>query len=342
LTGLDSSAPGEEIELLLAENSFLRQQLQERQLLYAHLPLAVILVDRDFNILNLSRHAGLFVKEPVARLVGRKCFEAVRHRSSVCESCPVESAMATGEVRENFAVEEAHLGGQRYIHQIAVPILADAEVVRVLEIVTDRTETVILQEQLDRDFANTLQALARLIEIHDPSTGGHSVAVREAAQQLGRAMGLTGRDLVEVIHAAILHDIGKIGIPKEILDKNGPLTAVECAVVRRHPGLGEQALLSIERFARTRQYVRHHHERFDGTGYPDGLKGEAIPLGARILAVADSWAAMTADRSYRPALSREEARRELERGAGSQFDPRVVARFLELLDQEEARAEKGG
>ena len=289
-----------------------------------------------FNILNLNEHTRLFVREPIGRLVGRKCYEALQHRSSVCESCPVERTLATGRVSENLKMEAAHLGGQKYIHQIAVPVLVDGVVERVLEIVADRTETVILQEQLEKDLLATMEALARLIELHDPQIGGHSHAVRETAGQLAGAMGLKGQDLADVAHAAILHDIGKIGVPKEVLDKNGPLTATEYAAIRLHPGFGERALVAIERFARAREYVLRHHERYDGTGYRDGLRGEEIPLGARILAVADAWAAMTADRSYRKALSPAQARRELERGAGSQFDPRVVAKFLVLLEQREA------
>jgi len=331
----------QEVERLTAENSLLRSRLQECNLIYAHAPIGFMLLDRDFTILSLSEYTRMFARESLHRLLGRKCFEAVMRSPSVCEGCPVERALTTGKVCENLKGEPAHMGGQRFIHQIAVPVFVNGVVTRVLEIVVNRTETVVLQEQLERDFLTTIEALAQLIEIHDPQISGHSRAVREAAEQLAGEMGLKGQDLADVAHAAVLHDIGKIGIPREILDKNGPLSPLEYAQVKHHPGLGERALISIDRFARAREYVLSHHERYDGSGYPSGLKGEGIPLGARILAVADAYAAMTADRSYRRALSPDEALRELEGGSGSQFDPRVVEKFLALMDRQGIAAKPG-
>jgi HD-GYP domain-containing protein (c-di-GMP phosphodiesterase class II) len=135
-------------------------------------------------------------------------------------------------------------------------------------------------------------------------------------------------------YGAAFHDIGKIAMPEAILNKPGPLTEDEYRTMQRHPVAGEQIIAPVEFLAGVRPIVRHEHERWDGGGYPDGLAGEAIPLGARIVFVCDAFHAMTSDRSYRRAMPRAEAVGELRRGAGSQFDPRVVAVFLEVLGAE--------
>jgi HD-GYP domain-containing protein (c-di-GMP phosphodiesterase class II) len=134
--------------------------------------------------------------------------------------------------------------------------------------------------------------------------------------------------------AGLLHDLGKVGISESILNKPGKLTEEEFAKIKEHPALGATMIISeVESSRRLVPIVRHHHERFDGKGYPDGLAGEAIPLEARIMSVVDVFDAMTHERSYRKALSREEAIAELERGAGTQFDPAVVKAFLALLEK---------
>jgi len=138
--------------------------------------------------------------------------------------------------------------------------------------------------------------------------------------------------------AALLHDIGKVGIPHEILHKPGPLTDDEWSVMRRHPKIGRQILAQAGgKFELLSHIVVAHHEHWDGKGYPYGLSGETIPLGARILAVIDSFDAMTSNRPYRKAMPVSDARNELQRCAGQQYDPRVVAAFLHMLDQQEQR-----
>ena len=127
-----------------------------------------------------------------------------------------------------------------------------------------------------------------------------------------------------------MHDIGKIGVPDDILRKPGELTEQEWALMKRHPVIGAEILALVRPLHRVIPIVKHHQERYDGTGYPDGLAGEEIPLGARILAVVDAYSAMTDDRAYRRGLAPEQAFEELKRGAGTQFDPKVVEEFLKL------------
>jgi HD-GYP domain-containing protein (c-di-GMP phosphodiesterase class II) len=140
-------------------------------------------------------------------------------------------------------------------------------------------------------------------------------------------------DVVLMIdYLAKLHDIGKIGIRDEILRKPGPLTAEEFAEIRQHPAMGATILGQIEAIGKDIAMVTHHHERYDGKGYPDGLAGEAIPLGARIIGVCDSYDAMTSHRPYRPTMTPAEALREVQRCSGTQFDPVVVKAFLRVMD----------
>jgi diguanylate cyclase (GGDEF)-like protein len=161
----------------------------------------------------------------------------------------------------------------------------------------------------------------------DPVLGGHLSVVAELAERTARRLGLSRDELEVVRHAAELHDVGKVAIPDQILSKAGPLTEDEWTFVRRHTLAGERIIAAAPALTAVARLVRSSHERWDGTGYPDGLAGEAIPLGARIVAVADAFDAMTSGRPYRAAISHEQALAELHRCAGTQFDPTVVAAF---------------
>jgi len=174
--------------------------------------------------------------------------------------------------------------------------------------------------------------LVRALDRRDRRTAEHSRTVGRYAAETARQLGLSGDRVKRVRLAGILHDIGKIRLADSILNKAGPLSAAEWIEVRRHPEVGAAILAGVE-FEDIRQWMLAHHERPDGQGYPLGLSGEQIPLEARILAVADAYEAMTSDRVYRPALAPEDARCELRRGAGTQFDPQIVEAFLERLDR---------
>ena len=148
-----------------------------------------------------------------------------------------------------------------------------------------------------------------------------------------RAMGLSIYSAEVVRYAAILHDIGKIGIPDHILSKSNSLTEQEWNQIKKHSTIGAEIIKQINSLSDASKIVYHHHERYDGEGYPDGLKGESIPLGSRIIAVIDAYDAMTSRRPYREALSKEEAIMELKKHAGTQFDRKVVEAFLKVLER---------
>lgn len=187
-------------------------------------------------------------------------------------------------------------------------------------------------------YRQTLEALGRAVDRRDGITGGHCVRVAEYSRILGqRIIGAKPQELQTLEYGGLLHDIGKIAVPDAILQKNGPLTDDEWTVMRQHPCLGHEILYGIAFLADALPIVLYHHERFDGRGYPDGLKGEAVPLGARIFSVADAFDAMTADRHYRAALTLDETMSELRQNSGTQFDPEVIAVLDELADDLYAR-----
>ncbi len=191
-----------------------------------------------------------------------------------------------------------------------------------------------LIEELERLNWGTLSALARAIDAKSSWTAGHSERVTQLALRIGRKLGLGPKER-EVLHrGGLLHDIGKIGIPAVILDKAGRLTEQEASIMREHPRKGARILEPIPAYAEVIPIVLQHHEWFDGTGYPDGLAGEAISLGGRIFAVADVYDALTSDRPYRSGLDPERAIESIKQGAGRQFDPRVVEVFLEVMAEE--------
>jgi HD-GYP domain len=194
-------------------------------------------------------------------------------------------------------------------------------------------ENAALYEDIEKSYFSTVRALAKAIEVKDPYTHGHSERVTEYALMIADAMCLDEREKQKLKYAATLHDIGKIGIAGRVLNKPGSLTSEEYSHVKTHPILGESIVEPVEFLQGPRPIILYHHERFDGTGYPHGLKGSGIPLCARILSVADAFEAMRSDRPYRRALSVQDAINELKRNTGTQFDPEVVDSFLEILEQ---------
>ena len=174
--------------------------------------------------------------------------------------------------------------------------------------------------------------LVSLVDLRDSYTVAHSGRVATYARATALRIGLNEKEIDTVVMAALLHDIGKIGVADHVLLKQGKLTDLEFAQINKHPELGWIALKNLDDFKQTSLIVLHHHERLDGAGYPGHLSGNEIPLGSRIVSVADSYDALTTDRPYRSARTREQAVDELLRGAGTHFDTRILNAFLDSLD----------
>jgi HD-GYP domain-containing protein (c-di-GMP phosphodiesterase class II) len=235
-------------------------------------------------------------------------------------------------------------------HQIAAEVPSDPELPAVHEqlIVFARelgdlyrlerarsAELEVVLESLQETYIATMKSLAQVIEAKDRTTRGHL----DRTQAYGLALARRINPEIatqELGYGFFLHDIGKVGIPEHILCKAGPLSGDEWSVMRTHPLVGAQIVAPINFLGDAVELVRHHHERFDGEGYPDGLRGDEIPLSARIFSVADAFDAMTSDRPYRNAIGVERAIAEIQDGSGSQFDPEVVRAFVGMVYEEPA------
>jgi HD-GYP domain-containing protein (c-di-GMP phosphodiesterase class II) len=212
-------------------------------------------------------------------------------------------------------------------------------------------ENAALYQDLNAMFLGTLEALVASIDAKDRYTCGHSQRVAELTRQLATAVGLDEKTVERLHIAGLVHDVGKIGVPEHILLKPGRLTPEEFEWIKRHPVIGHRILKDIPRFEDILPAVLHHHERWDGDGYPQGLRGEAIPLSARLVSLPDCFDAMSSSRTYRPSMSRAEVLEEIRRCASTQFDPGLVDTFLALdfrrwdelvAEQREAELGAGG
>ena len=249
---------------------------------------------------------------------------------------------------------ESFLNREDVTSSLAVPLMVKGKVIGVLNASRKKKEEVFTQEDLtlissfaahaaehlenarfhkksEDQFMETINSLSKAVDAKDHYTHGHSEAVTTHAVEIAEEMGLPEDEIRNIKIAARLHDIGKIGIPGDILNKPAQLTHEEREIICEHPKIAVKILQEAESLGAIKPLIHFHHERFDGKGYPAGLSGTEIPLGARILAVADSFNAMVTRRPYRPALSFEEACRELQENAETQFDPKVVEAFLRIL-----------
>lgn len=245
----------------------------------------------------------------------------MKAESSITAPLPVRDkvigviSVASGKPGDDYSSEDVEMFGN-FAAQAAVSI-----------------ENTQLYDRLQDTYLGAIGSLAAAIEARDPYTVGHSARVTQYAVAIAEGMGLTAEKVDEIRLAGLLHDLGKIGVPDSILNKPGRLSDEEYSAIKMHPTLSMKIIEPMPQLGHLIPIIYHHHERYDGDGYVDGKAGDKIPLGARIIAVADSYEAMTSDRPYRTALSREEAIAEIRRNSGSQFDPAVVEVFLNLLEK---------
>ncbi len=224
--------------------------------------------------------------------------------------------------------------------------LVGAAVILYLFVLLDMNKTVEKSRRMEIDFlkteqlhmqvlfSETAEALAQAIDAKDKYTHGHSSRVAEYAKEIAKRAGLPEEEINDIYFAALLHDVGKIGVPDAIINKEGKLTDDEYQAIKEHPKLGNEILRNITQSPTLRIGAYYHHERYDGKGYPIGLKGEEIPEIARIIAVADTYDAMTSKRSYRSTLPQSVVRSEIEKGIGTQFDPRFAKIMLSIIDED--------
>jgi len=313
------------------------------------LPEGVILVDCDDKIIYANRKAQEVRKVKSGDIVG----EDVRHCHPVKSAEGVERALNyirnTGDAVFTRMVMDS-VNEKTYENTYAGLTDGDGQYLGLLLLTRDITEHLELErakatyvqalsddverlsQELHELFVASMVTLVRVLEAKDPYTKGHSERVSEMAEIMAQHMWGAIPDTSELALAGRLHDLGKVAIRTEVLNKPGSLEDDEWVHIRTHPVVGERILSPIVRLSSVIGAIRHHHERFDGTGYPDNLTGDNIPEGARILAIADAYDAMTSNRPYRRAFDPARAAKEIKAKAGQQFDPKWAQLFLDLFE----------
>ncbi|OFW56958.1 MAG: hypothetical protein A2W01_07490 [Candidatus Solincola sediminis] len=309
---------------------------------------SIMLLDEESNELVIAAAHGL--SESYIRKGPIKVGESIAGRV-IQEGRPIAVEDIIDDPRHAYS-DQARIEGLHSL--LSVPLSLKDRVIGVLNIYTDEThsftpheinlftslasqaaiaiENARLFESLEEIYIEVITALASAIDARDSYTHGHSHRVTEYAVAIAEDIQLNPAEVDIIRNASILHDVGKIGIKEDILKKPGRLTEDERKEMEYHPFIGTKILQSVKLLEPVLPLVYHHHEWVDGTGYPDGLKGEDIPLGARIIAVADAFESMTSDRPYRKALPLDEAFGELRRCSGRQFDSEIVQVFMKLAE----------
>ncbi|MBR3280092.1 MAG: response regulator [Lachnospiraceae bacterium] len=273
------------------------------------------------------------------KMPGMGGFEAIKKLHSLETSASkIPVIFLTADESEGSEREGLSLGAMDFIRKPFVPEVLRLRVNNLIELVTLQKQLYYEVEQKTREnkslFIQVVSALAAAIDTKDEYTKGHSSRVAEYSRMIAKRLGYSDARQDEIYMIAILHDVGKIGIPITVLNKPGKLSEEEYEMIKKHSLMGASILKNIEDNPKFELGAKHHHERYDGTGYPSGLKGDAIPEEARIIAVADAYDAMSSDRSYRTHLTQEMIKDEIKLGMGTQFDPKPAQIMLEIVEED--------
>jgi putative nucleotidyltransferase with HDIG domain len=345
--------------------------LKDWKILIDTLPLPVSIVDTSFNII-MTNAAMTTLLGDNTDILDRKCYQVFHHSEHPVENCPMLRTLRTGKcektklfepfLKKTFMLNTAPIiikGNMLGIIHTAIEInemshLEDdnSDLINIYGEEINKLKTQTMNAQRGRDaFLNMLEdinesyneledlflklvhVMVNILDAKSPWTKGHSERVATYAEKIAMEMLIDADEIKNIRLAGLLHDIGKIGTYDYLLDKPGKLTREEFDIVKEHPSLGANILKEIKQLKDIIPYIKYHHEKLDGNGYPTKLKGEKIPLGARILHVADSFDSMTSDRPYRPAPGINYALSELNKFKGSQFDHTVVEAFLKVLKE---------
>ncbi|MBP3603218.1 MAG: response regulator [Lachnospiraceae bacterium] len=265
---------------------------------------------------------------------GRETMRCIRERK---EWASIPIIFLTADSSPETEAQCLSDGADDFIAKPFVPQVMQSRVGRILELAELRSNLEMKlaekTKQVEQITLNAIMAIANTIEAKDRYTRGHSNRVARYCVEIATRLGMSEEEIKALNFMALLHDIGKIGVPDEILNKPMPLDDDDFEIVKMHPAIGSEILKDLTSMPNMHIGALCHHERYDGKGYPSGLKGEEIPIEARMIAIADSYDAMSSNRAYREALPREQVLDELRKGRGTQFDPSVLDVFLDMLDK---------
>ncbi|MEO0185202.1 MAG: HD domain-containing phosphohydrolase, partial [candidate division WOR-3 bacterium] len=231
----------------------------------------------------------------------------------VLRGVPLGSLLLLTEKKKNYIKKDIQL-----IEGIA----------RQLVIAMERIQTI---EKIKEMNVESVLALVQAIEMRDPCTKGHSLSVANMAKEIAEKLDMSAKELELIEFAGLLHDVGKIVVSEDILQKPGPLSNEEWLIMKKHPLYSAEIIKPVKNLSDISEWIKYHHERWDGSGYPEGLKGETIPIYSRILAICDAYSAMTEKRPYRDGFTKDKARNEIMENSGKQFDPEIVEIFLKYM-----------
>jgi len=295
---------------------------------------AYTLLDKSFRVVFANDHFLQSMKFDRCHLLGSKCYD-ILNGGLPCQSCVVRDAFEKGEpctvLRKDIPMDGSHT----YLEDLAIPIRDSktGSIEYVLEIMIDRTAEMDMRERNFAVFRQIINSLMRLLEEKDYATCQHSRHVSTISAKLTRYLGLGPVAVFDATLGGLLHDLGKLYIPDAVLNKMGRLDDGEYAVIKEHPEFTWVVMSGMSTFKPLRDVAIAHHERWDGKGYPKGIAGEDIPIEARVTAIADTYDAMTSDRPYRSGVSHEAAMAEIKRVAGTQLDPRLVEKFVSMVEE---------
>ncbi len=294
-------------------------------------PIAYVVLDRSYRIHYINKSFAKLRKLDMDTTIGNRCYN-LSNGGVRCRTCAVAKTIESGEKSLLTRKDILQDGTIRFIDDYAIPLQTDenGRVEFILEIMIDRTKEMLANERKNADYDEILAMLASLLEAKDSYTAFHSDNVRKISLNLALALGLPLADVFEISVAASLHDIGKVTIPDSIINKADKLDDREYTTIKNHPIASFEMLEGLASFSRIRDIALHHHERVDGRGYPDGLRGDVLTVGAKIVAIADTYDAITTKRSYKKELSHEYALEEIKRVGGKQLDADIVSVFSDM------------
>jgi len=321
----------------ITKKKALHHQLEEQkanmQQLFENSPLAVVLLSHNNEVLKLNNSFSELFGYNYEELKNLNYFDTIIPEKIIPSNLEEIEQVSIGKEIYLESKRVKKDGDEIEVSVTAFPVLLKESKIGkyiIYEDISERKEN----ERLQNEFSNALiDSLIKVLELHDEYTGGHSYRVAELAGQIAMDMNLTEKEVDDCYKAALLHDIGKILIPKEILHKKGELTSEEYAIVKRHPIFAWEILKTSGYLDQIALYVKHHHESWGDTGYPDNLKEDNIPLISQIIRVADFWDSLLSDRSYRPAHNKDKAREIMIENGGKAFSLNLLKVFLKILDK---------
>jgi PAS domain S-box-containing protein/putative nucleotidyltransferase with HDIG domain len=306
----------------------LKNSEKEKSVILNSSPMHVLYQDMNHKIIWANKAACDSVKKDLKEIQGEQCYQIWEGSSVLCKGCPVDRVWKTGKMEKG----ERRSKDGRYWFISGTPIKNDnGEIIGIIETALDITEQKQAQEKLKKTINAIIETISKIMDTRDPYTAGHQMRVTKLAVSIAQEMNLSPDKIESVKIASLIHDIGKIGIPSEILTKPADLDTIEFSFIKKHPEIGYTILKDIDFPYPIAQIVLQHHERNDGSGYPQGLKGKDILLEAKIINVADVVEAMSSHRPYRESLGIDVALEEIIRNKGILYEPRVVDVCVKLF-----------